>query len=252
MISEIREKSPLIHAITNPISITMCANACLALGAKPIMAEHPREVREITRRASALLVNLGNITDARIKSIYKATKEKTTPVVLDLVGISCSKLRYRFAEKLVGRRRFAIIKGNYSEICALYNGHKTSGVDADANLSEEFVVKATKALASKYNAVILASGKVDIVSDENCTFKIRNGVETLSQVTGTGCLLGAICATLLSVTDALNAAVCACAVLGICGELAEGEGFEVKLMDSLRAINDEKLQRAKKVEKYEA
>ena len=75
-IAEIRkytkEAAPLIHCITNPISIHDCANIILAAGARPIMAEHPAEVAEITAVASALMLNLGNITDARIESIQRA------------------------------------------------------------------------------------------------------------------------------------------------------------------------------------
>ena len=44
ILTGLRERAPLIHCITNPISINHCANAILALGGRPIMAEHPREV----------------------------------------------------------------------------------------------------------------------------------------------------------------------------------------------------------------
>ena len=66
---QIKEEKPLIHCITNPISIHDCANVILAVGARPIMAEHPAEVEEITASSGALMLNLGNITDARIKSM---------------------------------------------------------------------------------------------------------------------------------------------------------------------------------------
>lgn len=55
----VREAKPLIHCITNPISMNACANTILAVGGKPIMAEHPREVSEITETAGGLLLNLG-------------------------------------------------------------------------------------------------------------------------------------------------------------------------------------------------
>ena len=113
-IAEIRkytkEAAPLIHCITNPISIHDCANIILAAGARPIMAEHPAEVAEITAVASALMLNLGNITDARIESIQRALKEanrRTIPVLLDLVGVTCSSLRREFARKLLADGRFA-------------------------------------------------------------------------------------------------------------------------------------------------
>ena len=81
---------PLIHCITNPISIHDCANIILAAGGRPIMAEHPAEVAEITSHAQALALNLGNITDARMESMPKSLETAARlhiPVMLDLVGI---------------------------------------------------------------------------------------------------------------------------------------------------------------------
>ena len=100
----VREKQPLIHCITNPISINQCANAILAIGARPIMAEHPLEVQEITETAAALMLNLGNITDARMlsmKTSHLAAKGKNIPVILDAVGIACSRLRRDYIAELL-------------------------------------------------------------------------------------------------------------------------------------------------------
>ena len=124
-IPEIREftknSAPLIHCITNPISIHDCANMILAVGARPIMAEHPEEVEEITEVSSALMLNLGNITDARIISMQRAlstANRKNIPVLLDLVGVTCSQLRRSFAKQLLSQGVFSVIKGNISEILA--------------------------------------------------------------------------------------------------------------------------------------
>ena len=92
----VKQTQPLIHCITNPISINQCANAILAVGGRPIMAEHPMEVAEITRTAKALMLNLGNITDARMESIRisaKTATENGIPILLDAVGVTCSQLR---------------------------------------------------------------------------------------------------------------------------------------------------------------
>ena len=69
ILTYIQQEAPLIHCITNPISINDCANILLAIGARPIMAEHPDEVAEITAIAKGLALNLGNITDARMASM---------------------------------------------------------------------------------------------------------------------------------------------------------------------------------------
>lgn len=256
-LSDIRHTRPLIHCITNPISINQCANALLALGARPIMAEHPREVREITESASALMLNLGNITDARMESIRissAAAEEKNIPAILDLVGISCSEMRRTFALDTVTKHRPAVIKGNFSEIRAFYDlSYTCAGVDADTSLTVSDIAKAAASLAVKYGCVVLASGKEDIVTDGNCTLIIKNGCAFLSSVTGTGCLLGAICAAFLSVCTPLDAATYACAFLGVCGELAATEkgpgSFFVKLMDNIGTLSGKEIEKHMNTEK---
>ena len=114
-----RNKKPVVHCITNPISINLCANGVLAVGAKPIMAEHPLEVAEITKTADVLVLNLGNITDARIRSIKISAKiahEHNIPFVIDAVGVACSQLRRNLIRELLKEIKPTAIKGNYSEI----------------------------------------------------------------------------------------------------------------------------------------
>ena len=83
--NDLRETAPLIHCITNPIAINDCANGILAVGGKPIMAEHPDEVEEITCIAGALGVNIGNITDARRTSVLTSAKRRKRPVCRSLL-----------------------------------------------------------------------------------------------------------------------------------------------------------------------
>lgn len=252
----VRNKQPLIHCITNPISIHQCANGILAIGARPMMAEHPKEVREITETAGALVLNLGNITDARMESMkvsmHTAT-ERNLPVLLDAVGIACSKLRRDFIAELLKIGTPAIIKGNYSEIYALYHdAYRASGVDADAALDAATIRHAAAELARTYQTTILASGKIDIVTDGTRIAEIQNGTPQLSAVTGTGCLLGALCGAYLAVCPGMRAAVAACAVLGICGQIAEtpkGSGsFMVNLMDALSTLTDAQLEKYATIE----
>ena len=243
IIEKVNKHNPLVHCITNPISINQCANAILGVGASPIMAEHPAEVAEITLSADSLLLNLGNITDARIKSMQiaaAAAARKGVPIVIDAVGAACSGLRRRLALKLIEKYHPTVIKGNYSEIVALQNPeYYSAGVDAE-KLGDISGIGA--GLAEKYGAVVLASGKNDIITDGKRVIWIKNGCAQLSKVTGTGCMLGALCATYLSVADGMEAAAAACAVLGVCGELARTEkgngSFMINLLDNLSTIVD--------------
>ena len=254
--SAAREKRPLIHCITNPISINQCANTVLAAGARPIMAEHPAEVKEITESADALVLNLGNITDVKMKSMeisLQAAKAKKIPVVLDAVGAACSGLRREFAARLLATAKPAVLKGNYSEIYALYQAaYHSAGVDADTALQEETVREAASELARKYNTTVLASGRTDIVTDGARVALIRNGTPQLADVTGTGCMLGALCGVYLSVSPGMDAAMTACVVLGACGQIAEtekGSGtFLVNLLDALSMVTDDQLEELKELE----
>lgn len=238
------QTKPLIHCITNPISINQCANAVLAVGAKPIMAEHPKEASEITKTADALMLNIGNITNARMEaipiSLREATKKKI-PVVLDVAGLACSSLRKDFVSKLLKEAVPTVIKGNYSEIFALYNeGYRSSGVDAEESLGAENTEKAAIFLADRYNTIILATGKKDIITDGKRLVYVNNGTEQLSSITGTGCMLGALCASYLAADNSFDSVVYACAVLGVSGELSEtpaGIGtFMQNLLDRLSTV----------------
>ncbi len=273
------EYKPLIHCITNPISMMQCANTILGLGARPIMAEHPLEVSEITATADALLLNLGNISDSRMEAMkisFSGAIEKNIPVVVDAVGVACSELRRKFIIDLMKLRRsinlagqisdrddnkgFLVLKGNYSEIMALYDeDYRSEGVDAKAGISVDNILTAAMCLSEKYEAAILASGKTDVIVYGDNAFCVDNGCPELSMITGTGCMLGAICATLLAKKRDEESVAEACALLGIAGEIAadkevdergdmssKGEGvqigtgtFLVRLLDNISLMTDE-------------
>ena len=260
LINEIRkktaDKNPLIHCITNPISINQCANGVLAVGARPIMAEHPLEVSEITRTADALVLNIANITDARMQSVKisaKTAQVNNIPFIIDAVGVACSQLRYRFVIDFLEEFSPTAIKGNYSEIYALFDeNYNSAGVDADETLTLEAATEAAVKLAQKHNTMVLASGRTDIATDGKNVVYIRNGVSQLARITGTGCLLGMLCGCYLSVDRSVYSLVTACAVLGISGQLSEtekGNGtFFVNLMDNLSVLKDEQMEKLLNIE----
>ena len=254
----VREKSPLIHAITNPIAINMVANAILFQGAKAICAEHPDEMEDIVKISDSLSVNLGNITDSRIKSIELAVKfanKKNIPVIIDLVGVGASKLRYDFAKKLLENYKFSLIKGNGSEILAISgNDSNSKGIDVGEKdkISVENVekfIKLSKKLCKKYQTSVLITGKTDILLDEDRYFLIENGCENLSKITATGCMLTSLISTFLSVCDPIEASILGLLILEISGEISDMDklySFFVNLMDNISSISDDEiLKRAK-------
>ena len=222
-----------------------------------MMAEHPVEAPQITASAGAVLFNLGNLTDVRMESMLRsagAAKEKKVPYVLDVCGAACLPNRREYALSLFEKARPSVIKGNYSEILALYDPqYNASGVDAESGVDEQGIIEVAKELAKKYRATILASGKEDLITDGKRLVHCSNGTPQLATITGTGCMQGALCAAFLSVAvDAFSAAVTEAVTLGVCGELAETEkgsgSFGVNLLDRLSTVTDALLEEYNKCE----
>lgn len=258
----VRENSPLIHSITSPIAINDCANAVLALGAKPIMAEHPAEVAQITGMAQALTVSLANITDARAESIMISGKVK--PAVIDVVGVTCSPFRMELAKRFVEECHPAVIKGNVSEIRAMAgvdfgaSGIDVSRADAVAKDNRESQLQMAdlmKRYAASVQAVVMASGEVDIIAaaDGETVYFVENGTADMAKVTGTGCMLTCITGVYLSVTDPVTASVLAAVTLGIAGEKADSSrglgSYHIGLMDALSTLTDDQLMELMQVTK---
>lgn len=235
----------LIHCITNPISINDCANAVLALGAKPIMAQHPMECEQVTAASSALALNLGNFEDTRCIAMQKSlicANEHEIPVILDLVGVGCSELRKRYALELLRKGSFSIIKGNLSELKTI-SGRDSHALGIDTGEEDqELPIHSAKwlmQLARTYNCCVLCSGETDIISDGSQIYFVENGDPMMTLCTGTGCMLNVIAAAYLSVADTpLAAALAACVTFELAAEhsvsIAEGPGsFHASLFDSL-------------------
>lgn len=255
----VKGKSPIIHCITNYVAANDCANILLACGASPIMADDVGEVEEITAFCSGLNISLGTFSSQKLSSMLAAGKKANElyhPVVFDAVGVGASKLRANAAEKLIEKIDFSVIKGNLSEIKALFCGNGTiSGVDADVNDAEgiDEIVCLAKRCSKKTGAVIAVTGKTDVIADAEKAFLIYNGNQIMSRVTGTGCQLSALIAAFVSVnTDCvLKSAAAAVCAMGLCGEKAFERMREYDgnascrnyLIDAVYRLNPEELER---------
>ena len=227
----VRKKCPLIHNITNYVTVNDCANILLACGASPIMADDKEEAADITSVCAGLNINIGTLNSRTIESMLIAGKkanELNHPAVLDPVGTGASKLRTDTAYRLLEEVDFAVIRGNISEIKTLAMGSGTTkGVDADVadKVTEENLEEAVtfaKTFAKKTGAVVAITGAIDIVADGERAYCIRNGHPMMSSITGTGCQLSAMTAAFVTANpdkklEAAAAAVCA---MGLAGEIA--------------------------------
>ena len=227
----VRTKCPLIHNITNYVTVNDCANMVLACGASPIMADDAAEVEDITTICGGLNINIGTLNSRTITSMLLAGKKANQlghPVVLDPVGAGASRLRTDTAYRLLKDVKFAVIRGNISEIKTLASGAGTTkGVDADVadKVTEENLGSAVafaKKFAAETGSVVAITGAIDIVADASTAYCIRNGHPMMSSITGTGCQLSALTAAFVTANPGhtLEAAAAAVCAMGLAGEIA--------------------------------
>ncbi|TCT16261.1 hydroxyethylthiazole kinase [Natranaerovirga pectinivora] len=250
LLIKVREKQPLIHHITNYVTMNDCANVVLAIGGSPIMAMDKNEVEEIVSCSSALVINMGTLNENNVHSMVIAGKKANEigiPVILDPVGVGATNFRRQTVRKLLDSVQFAIIKGNMSEIKTLAGVNVTSkGVDSNTDdIGKELIARN---LANELNTTIVITGKDDIVSRGKEVVVIHNGPELLTKVTGTGCMTTSLIGAFASVADDFTiGGIAGVMLMGIAGELAykmllkdENVGsFRVKLMDCIAEFNEQ-------------
>lgn len=268
LLRNLKKNPPLVHNITNYVTVNDCANIVLASGGSPLMADDINEVEDIVSISNALYINVGTLNVRTIKSMIKAGKkanELILPVILDPVGVGASKLRNECVQTLLEEIDFSVIKGNMSEIKALYTNMKNKGgvdVQEDDLVHEDNIeenITFLKKVSKRFKCTIVATGVIDIVTDGNCVCLIRNGQEIMSKVTGTGCMSGSLIATFCGANkdDIFNSAVMGITVMGLSGEKAyekikeknEGTGsFRTYLIDAVSLMNYDILKKGAKIE----
>ncbi len=232
------------------------ANALLAIGASPVMAHAPEEVEEMVNIASALVINIGTLSERWIHSMFKAAaqaRKKGIPVILDPVGAGATSYRTQTARELIAQEPPAIIRGNASEIMALYDDKtKTKGVDSAA-VSDNAIAIAQE-LSKIYSCIVCVSGATDYIVEGKRIVMVRNGHPLMTRVTALGCTASALCGAFAAVDNSmLSATVKAMAVMGIAGEIAAekatGPGsLQMHFLDNLYHLSAEDIERLMKVE----
>ena len=226
----VKEKAPLVHNITNYVTVNDVANALLACGGSPIMSDEPEDVADITAICGGLNINIGTLNKRSIEAMFvagKKSKELGHVVLLDPVGAGASKLRTETAVEIMKEIKPDVIRGNISEIKTLALGYGTTkGVDADSAdvVTEEnldSMIAFAKSFSKKSGAIIAITGAIDLVSDSEKCYVIRNGVPEMSRITGTGCMLSGLAAAYVvanpdNITEAVATSVC---LMGLAGEI---------------------------------
>ena len=264
-LKDIREKNALTHCITNSVTINDCANAVLAIGGSPFMAEDAEELEEVVTIADVLVINIGKLSKEQIESMHissKTANKTNTPIILDPVGVGVTELRNKTTMDLINDYDITAIRGNITEIKAiaklagvLDESNTAKGVDVNIDdiITEENLKDNGELiceLASKLNTTILASGPIDILSDGETTVAINNGDDMMPLITGSGCMLSSIVGSCIGGSNPFDGSLVAILAMNIAGERArakvdekdEGTGsFRTYLIDYLYKTDSETL-----------
>jgi hydroxyethylthiazole kinase len=256
LLEKVRLQAPVIHHITNWVTIYDCAQVVKTLGASPVMAHATEEVAEMAGIASALVLNIGTLTVELVEAMKLAAEtanERKIPVVLDVCGAGATRLRDQKCFELLEQVRIGIVKGNASEIARIAGRQVTTrGVDATEVAGDLGVLAAQ--LARERRATVVITGKVDVVSDGSQTWFVRNGHLMMNRVVGTGCMAASVIGAFAAVGEDFGfAAASALACYGIAGEIAAESAagpasFKHILFDSLYHLDRPTVERMQRIE----
>ena len=257
LLRKVKEQKPLIHHITNWVTIYDCANIVRAVGALPVMAHAKEEAGDMAKIASALVLNIGTLTNELIEAMKiagKAANEKGIPIVLDAVGVGSTKLRDDKALELLNELKIDIVKGNASEIAKLAGmAAQTKGVEATK--VEADLIEVGKKLANEKKAIIVITGAEDIITNGTDVYICRNGHDMMGSIVGTGCMAASVIGVFAAVEkDYTKAAASALVVFGIAGELASrrasGPGsYKECFYDEIYNLDERDINEMEKLEK---
>ena len=266
-LENVRKTVPLVHNITNYVTVNDVANVLLACGGSPIMSDEAEDVEDITSVCGGLNINIGTLHKTSIEGMFRAGKKANElghPVLLDPVGAGASALRTNTALGLMKELKLAVIRGNISEIKTLALGSGTTkGVDADVAdaVTEESLDEAVafvKKFAEETGTITAVTGAIDLVSDGKTCYVIRNGRPEMGKITGTGCQLSGMMTAYVTANPdhPLEAAAAAVCVMGLAGEIGwsrmqEGDGnatYRNRIIDAIYNMTGEELEKGAKYE----
>ena len=256
LLKKIKQEKPLVHHITNWVTIYDCANITRAIGALPVMAHSEEESADMSSIANALVLNIGTLTTPLIESMKLAGRmanEKNIPVVLDAVGVGATKLRDDKAFELLNEVDIGVIKGNSSEIAKLA-GEDVTTKGVEATKVEKDLVEVAKKLANFRKSVVVVTGKEDIITNGKDVYIVKNGHDMMGEFVGTGCMAASVIASFAAVEkDYAKASASALACFGIAGELAAKESkgpgsYKENFYDELYNLDENKINSMKKIQ----
>lgn len=253
ILKSIETKKPLIHHITNNVTVNDCANITLNWGALPVMAPGKEEADQMVVSSSALVLNIGTPNKNQLEAMIKAGNKANDlgiPVILDPVGVGATEYRTEIAKKLLAELELSLIKGNKGEISILAGeSAKVKGVESVGEYKS--IKKSADKLAENQDCIVVVSGVQDLISDGVEFFNLNSGNYLMGEVVGTGCMLGSTLGVFMSVAkelelDYLEAAKIAIYCYNFAGEKAalnaETPGaYKIDFMDNIYKMKSDSI-----------
>lgn len=247
--ARVRQNRPLVHHITNYVTVNDCANITLCAGGAPVMAEAPEEAAEMAAVAGSLVLNIGTLHAAQVESMLIAGRmanERGIPVILDPVGAGATRYRTKTALRLLDALEITVLKGNAGEIGVLAGvGATVRGVDSHGVQGDPVVI--AHRLARTLGCTVAISGATDIISDGKKTLLVENGHPLMGSISGTGCMAASVAGVFCAESrQPVTATAAALAALGLAGERAAETAngplsFKVALFDALATMSPQVL-----------
>jgi hydroxyethylthiazole kinase len=249
LLKQLRKKRPLVHHITNYVTVNDCANITLCIGGAPVMAEAKEEVSEMVSLSNALVLNIGTLRSEQVDAMLIAGRranELGIPIILDPVGAGATKYRTETANHLLKELGIAVIKGNAGEIGVLAGtGGTVRGVDSRG--AEGDPIEVASEYAQRIGSCVTISGPIDTISDGRRTLQVENGHEMMGTITGTGCMASSIVGAFAAISkDHVISSAAAMAAFGIAGERAASKAsgpysFKAGLFDETADLTPKEL-----------
>ncbi len=245
---KVRDTNPMAPSITNTVTINFVANAQIAVGGSAAMVYLPDEGEFVAQAGGATYINVGTLLPIYEETLPRTAKklhELGKPWVLDPVAIGIGEMRTKL---LAGFKDVppTVIRGNASEVIALANlwevagdggASQVRGVDSTQAVDE--AREAAVALARFTGGAVAVSGETDLVTDGEVVCYSHGGSHFMSEITGSGCSLGGVCAVYAATAETpLAAAMAGVQAYNLAGSRAgarvDGSGsFQVAFIDEL-------------------
>ena len=256
ILEKVRTQKPLVHHLTNWVTIYDCANIVKVFGASPVMAHSIEESADMALLASSVVLNIGTLTSDFVESMKLATRTANAekiPVTLDVCGAGATRLRDDKCFELIEETKINIIKGNASEVARVAGENiQTKGVDS-TNVEKDLIEIAHN-LAIKKACTVVITGKEDIICDGKSQYIVKNGHEIMAHVVGTGCMATSVIGTFAAIEpDLAKAAAAGLVCYEVAAELAAAEckgpgTFKEALYDMIFSLDGETIERMHKIE----